>query len=351
MPLSKTKAVERIHLLLDDRDWEDGLAILHEIADIIRETGLNVRSESEPPQRWLIANERSVGLFWHDDQGVWNERETATIFGGEERRKRVLPSDGFWMTPQHIESLFDIRGRIEQQIVNATMFLTDQVQRDYLAGWRRLSTDERTEDMPDAEFEIVWPTTPEHPSSITVRYNVQEANDLANELAGVPSGRGAMTRQYQQRFGPLQGEHMARRVMCRRFAVPRSQRVAVWTWTQDDSRPTFTNSRFYTEGLVVEATYEGRTIRIHREGREEIRRMDNETGDYVVLPSHEASDLRELFPTGQLDDDCDLWSESHFMIYEDDSAMDSPFDLTQALRVAADRLGGVALPEIPVPTT
>lgn len=345
MPLSKAKAVERIHLLLDDRDWEDGVSILHEIADIIRETGLTVRAEGDAPTRWLIANQEVVGQFWSDED-AWGPRETATVFGEEDRRKRVLPAGSFWMTPQHYEDLTGNRGRTEQLVNNATIYISDHTARGYFTSWRRLSTDERGENG-DAEFEIVWPTTPEHPTSLTVQYTLQEANDLVNELAGQGAPRSSLMREYQRRFGPLPGEQMARKVQYRSLAIPRSQRIAEWDWAQDDNRPTFTAARFYEPGLVVEVTYEGRTLSIHREGVEEIRRLDPESGNYVALESHAAADLRELFPQGRLDDDCDRWRDAHFTVYEGEDAYDSPYDLSQALSMAANRVGGVALPEVP----
>lgn len=350
MALSNTKAIDQIHALLDDREWDE--STLFEIAAIVSETGREVRTpeDAEPPVRWLIGWLSDQNFYWSDERG-WGERQHATTFSQSQRESRIPDSEGYWITVEEAEAI--AQGRRSGAYNQAMMNLRDSLTRSYIVEWRRVPTDERG-DRPDAEFEVIWPSTPEENQALTIRYTVDEIVEVTNEINNTPGPRPNLVREYTTRYGERLGQTMARRQQMRPLVIPRSQRIAEWTWHQGDHRP-LTSPRYWDDGMVLEATYRDRSVAIRRDGHDDIRHYNPETDEYDTEEGDSAR-WRELFPNGDIEGEYEVWAESHFIIYEpnpdadpDDleehRMLDSAYDMRSALQVAARHLGNVMIPE------
>lgn len=335
MPLSNTRAMDQIHLLLQGLTPENNDDVLSEIIQITRDTGREITG-ADPSDEYLLLNMVDNHVAWSATDNIWLDVSRGTIFTSRDlTMPEVLNREGtsFFFPVSEYQNLSD-RARSN---LRAGLYGITQAS-DAIHSWEWINPDDR--ELPEMRIAVTWATTPSNPSSLTIQYTYAELNQLRLELARTRLVRADRERLREQ-WGHQVGDRLARREAQRSVAIPANRRDGMWTF-HNDFDPDLQNPAFYEQGtdecVLAVRDDTGTSYGVSRHGHAMARDLSDE---HQIREPHE---FREQFPDGNIT--WDLYDAPYFAVNRfdengdlgDDVDAETYYTLTEAANRAAQLL-------------
>lgn len=337
MPLTNTKAMDQIHLLLQGLTPETTEDVLNEITQIVRDTGREIDTSAEA-EEFIILNLTDNYVGWSVDDNCWVDLSRATILSARDLEAVTIPDHDMSLAIPTVE-LRNLNDRTAANL-RAALFSVANLQREgAVHDWRWLPVDEREAD--DMRVAVVWASTPADPNSLAVQYTLTELNQLRMDV-----GRARITRSIRDRrreqWGVSVGDRLARREAQRALAIPANRQEGEWT-TGTIFDPRWQHPAYYDDGtdnFVIRAIGpNGNGILVARTGYAVARSLDEDEEEISM-----AGDFREMFPDGTIE--WDMYDSPYFFLtmidtdgeLNDDADAETYYTLDDAIMRAASLL-------------
>lgn len=311
MPLSNTKAMDQIHLLLQGLTLDNAEDVLGEITQIVRDTGRVIDGDGEA---FIVINLTDNYAAWSPDDNMWVDMSRATTLTARQLETVTIPDPSTAFAIPHGEYV-NLSDRAGANLRSALFSLTQIKHEGGIHHWRWLPAEDR--EQPDRRVEVVWASTPVDPSTLTVQYTLTELNELRMEIGRTRIIRGTRERRREQ-WGITVGDRLALREAQRAVAIPANRQEGTWEiGTYFD--PNWQNPCFYDEGsdsFVVRVTGpDDSSVAVVRSGYAVARSINSNSGEMEEITSPEQ--FREMFPSGNID--WDIYDSPWFSLERYDS--------------------------------